>query len=141
MKAKIVLAALVLMAFPALAAIPVMDSVDAPSCEDLKGEIKNLRQAQSYLMKSFVQKNDTLAETLEIFAKDVLGQKAKNAKSDSKKLKQAASSFRSHSLREQGLVDRFEALAQDLYSRIEECLPKNETASSPAAAPQAQTNQ
>lgn len=144
MKIKILFGGLLLMMFGAIstagAAIPAMDSVDGPSCDELRSEIKNLRNAQSYLMKSLVQKNDTLAETLEIFAKDVLGQKSRNSKSDSKKLKQAATSFRSHSIREQGLVDRFEALAQDLYARIDECLPKTETASNPTQ-PQAQTNQ
>lgn len=96
-------------------------------CSQLKEEIKNLKTAQSVLMKSLVQKNETLAETLDIFAKDVLGQKSSQRKSNSKKLKQAANSFRSHSIREQGLVDRFEALAQDLYSRIDECLVVKET--------------
>ncbi len=117
-------------AFAAIPAATVTDTpvvaIESPSeaekCVELKEEIKDLRAAQSTLMKSLVQKNDTLAETLDIFAKDVLGQKTSNKKTNSKKLKQAASSFRSHSIREQGLVDRFEALAQDLYARIDNCL-------------------
>lgn len=140
MKTTIIGLGLLLVSLQVTAAIPAMDSVDGPSCDELRSEIKNLRNAQSYLMKSLVQKNDTLAETLEIFAKDVLGQKSRNAKNDSRKLKQTAASFRSHSIREQGLVDRFEALAQDLYSRIDECLPKTETTPA-ASSPQAQSSQ
>lgn len=105
--------------------VPKMENIDSEihPCEDLRSEIENLRRAQAHLMRTLVQKNDTLAETLDIFAQDIVGQKKSNKKTEVKKLKQTANSFRSHSVREQNLVNRFEALAENLYGRVNDCLP------------------
>ena len=99
------------------------------NCKSIPEDLKAMREAQDYMLESMVRKNTSLAETLDLFAKDFSSKKGRLKKLDFQKLKGSAEAFRGHAQREQGLVDRFESTTADLVARIQKCLESGPVAS------------
>lgn len=81
-----------------------------------------MREAQSFLLQSMVKKNNSLAETLDLFAKDFSAKKGRLRRADFNKLKGSAEAFRGHAEREKSLISRFESSTEDLLDRVSRCL-------------------
>ncbi|MFN7454468.1 MAG: hypothetical protein ACK5RO_07390 [Pseudobdellovibrionaceae bacterium] len=111
---------LTILSFPALANEPV-----PRTCSDLVLELHAMQAAQSSLLKSFVSKNETMAESFDQVATElkVRKQKKESIKNrDIAALSKSAEAFRGHGDREAKLVQRFEKASQDLVRQVEICL-------------------
>ncbi|MFN7825301.1 MAG: hypothetical protein ACK5P6_08065 [Pseudobdellovibrionaceae bacterium] len=111
---------LTILSFPALANEPVLRT-----CSDLVLELHAMQAAQSSLLKSFVSKNETMAESFDQVATElkVRKQKKESIKNrDIAALSKSAEAFRGHGEREAKLVQRFEKASQDLVRQVEICL-------------------
>lgn len=84
-------------------------------CQKLISDLREMRQAQSKVMTSFVKKNETIADALDYMAND---QRNLNALT----LKRSAKTFRDHRAREEQLVVRFETASDQLLDQVEQCL-------------------
>lgn len=98
-----------------LSAFAQTDKVDCPK---LISDLHGMQKAQQTLMKSFVKKNDTIADALDGMAKD---QRNLNGLT----LKRSAQTFRQHEIREAQLVSRFETASSQLLDQVEICLMKD----------------
>lgn len=87
-------------------------------CPKLISDLQGMQKAQQALMKSFVKKNDTIAEAL-----DGLAQDQRNLSGLT--LKRSAQTFRQHEVREAQLVSRFETASSQLLDQVEICLMKD----------------
>ena len=95
----------------------------AMNCQDLAGQMREYKNARHELMKVLIKKNDTMAETLDIFAvrlEDKTSQRVD--KSDVMSLKKSAEAFRSHAGREGRLIEKFEQSSDRLFKRVADCL-------------------
>lgn len=95
---------------------------DRLHCGALPEDIKAMREAQSFLLQSMVRKNESLAETLEVFAREFQGKKGRLRPADFKRMTTSAEAYRGHAARERSLVERFETSTNSLALRIEKCL-------------------
>lgn len=98
-------------------------------CRSLASDLKAMREAQSFMLNSMVRKNNSLAETLDLFAKDFSAKHGRLKKMDFQKMKKSADAFRGHADRERGLVNRFESSADQLVERVQKCLDASPIAS------------
>lgn len=87
-------------------------------CPKLVSDLHGMQQAQQVMMKSFVKKNDTIAEALDHMAKD-------QRNLNSLTLKRSAQTFRQHQVREAQLVSRFETASSQLLDQVEQCLMRD----------------
>lgn len=85
-------------------------------------------------MRTFVQKNETLAETLDLYKFDFQGRKGKLQAGDYLSLSRSAEAFRAHGQRETRLVQKFEISSTYLIDQVIRCL-ENTKMLSQAAAP------
>lgn len=85
-------------------------------------------------MRTFVQKNETLAETLDLYKFDFQGRKGKLQAGDYLSLSRSAEAFRAHGQRETRLVQKFEISSTYLIDQVIRCL-ENPKMLSQAAAP------
>lgn len=93
-----------------------------PSCAQLVRQLRAMEKAQQSLLTSMVGKNDSMATTLDQYAKNFEIQGHRLQKSDVQSLKRSAQAFRRHGDREMGLVVRFEKSSEELLSKVEACL-------------------
>lgn len=98
-------------------------------CKALAADLKAMREAQTFMLNSMIRKNNSLAETLDLFAKDFSAKKGQLKKLDFQKMKRSADAFRGHADRERGLVSRFENSADELVTRVQKCLEASPIAS------------
>lgn len=99
-------------------------------CRELVKDLKDYRTAQSTLMQSFLQKNETVAETLEIYAGNLAKPDKKARKANQASLQQVAQAFRSHGERESKLVRQFDTSSSELLDQVSECLSRIDSVSS-----------
>jgi hypothetical protein len=92
-------------------------------CPKLISDLQGMQKAQQAMMKSFVKKNDTIADALDHMAKD---QRNLNGLT----LKRSAQTFRQHQVREAQLVSRFETASGQLLDQVEQCLMRDTRLSS-----------
>ncbi len=97
-------------------------SLKSSDCRGLAKELRSFQNAQSSLMRGFVQKNETLAETLDLYSTQFQKRKGMLKKGDYASLSQSADAFRSHGVRESNLVGRFETSANALIDQVVQCL-------------------
>jgi hypothetical protein len=90
------------------------------NCQQLGSELKQMRMAQRELMKSFVAKNISMAETLDRLASDSIAPK----QNLHLMLSNSADSFRRHQSREESLVKRFDSKTLALIEDVESCLKR-----------------
>lgn len=114
-------------------------SVDAGTakpgeCRGLVKEIRSFQSAQSVLMRGFVDKNDTLAETLDLYSTQFQKRRGQLKKGDYLSLKQSAEAFRSHAQREGKLVGRFETSSNDLLNQVVQCLENQNSSQNSSAS-------
>lgn len=96
------------------------------NCQELALQMNEYKTARHSLMKSLIKKNDTMADTLDIFADRFEDKKMSRVdKGDVASLKTSANSFRSHAQREGRLIDKFEQSSERLFTRVAECLKGN----------------
>lgn len=107
----------------------------SPQCQTLVKDIKSFQKAQSILMRTFVQKNETLAETLDLYSVKFQSQKGHLQRADYASLRKSGEAFRSHGIREIRLVQKFEDSSSSLLSQVIACLEaQHGTSSSPIAS-------
>lgn len=94
----------------------------ASDCRALVKELRAYQGAQNSLMKGFVQKNETLAETLDLYSAQFQKRKGILKKGDFASLDQSAEAFRAHGAREKNLVGRFETSSSALLDQVVQCL-------------------
>lgn len=112
----------------------VRGRVSATDCRALAQELRSFRKAQTSLIRGFVQKNETLAETLDLYSSQFQRRKGGALKKqDFASLRQSADAFRAHGQREANLVGRFETSADALLDQVAQCLES--TGSSVSLAP------
>jgi len=95
------------------------------TCSDLILELQAMQAAQSSLLKTFVSKNETMAESFDQVAAELKERKQKKESIKNKDiaaLSKSAEAFRGHGEREAKLVQRFEKASQDLVKQFEVCL-------------------
>jgi hypothetical protein len=96
-------------------------------CENLNRDLRAMQAAQSQLMSSFAQKNQTMALVLEQNA-DRLENKMTQIRSlkhsDLDALRVSAQAFRNYEEKEKALVERFEKASAELLSKVESCLER-----------------
>lgn len=112
------------------AAVPAkpVSGASRVECRDLVKELRIFQTAQSSLMRGFAQKNETLAETLDLYSSQFKSRKGILKKSDYVSLNQSADAFRSHGQRELNLVGRFETTSGALLNQVARCLESTATA-------------
>jgi len=111
---------LTILSFQAFANDPV-----PRTCSDLILELQAMQAAQSSLLKTFVSKNETMAESFDQVAAELKERKQKKESIKNKDiaaLSKSAEAFRGHGEREAKLVQRFEKASQDLVKQFEVCL-------------------
>lgn len=102
----------------------------AGTCKDLGADLAAMQAAQKELLNSFVNKNDSMASSLDAFAFEFSKkeeEKMRISTVDIAALRKSAEAFRHHKTREANLVNRFEKASQDVVSKIQACLTQNET--------------
>jgi hypothetical protein len=90
-------------------------------CSGLVSELNEMKKAQTKLLQSMVNKNDSMAETLDVFSKDV---EKTEARLSSKRLSLSAAAFRAHKIREMDLIRRFDLQTQKLMTQLMPCLTR-----------------
>ena len=109
-------------AFAALIVLLALSAAaQARTCAELNQDLRSMQKAQSSLLDSMVNKNDSMASTLDQYAENFNSQKAVRT-TDVVSLKRSAEAFRSHKAREQKLVSRFQSKTDELLGQIEQCL-------------------
>lgn len=103
------------------ASVPLV-APKASDCRALVKELRAFQNAQSSLMRGFVQKNETLAETLDLYSAQFQKRKGTLKKGDYASLTQSADAFRAHGQREANLVGRFETSSGALLDQVAQCL-------------------
>lgn len=91
-------------------------------CSEIVENLRAMRKAQSALMSTLVKKNDSMAETLDLYAQRFSKNQGSVSKTEIGGLRKSAQSFRKHGAREEGIVRRFEAVSAQLMARLELCL-------------------
>lgn len=95
------------------------------SCIETMQELNAMNVAQQQLLQSFVNKNETVAMSLDSFAAR-FAKKQQKAKAltaaEVASLSTSADSFRAHQNREQQLVDRFNKVSSELMAKVQSCL-------------------
>lgn len=92
-------------------------------CTEIAEQMKEYKAARHALMKGLIKKNDTMADTLDLFAERFENKKGDKVQtSDVARLKKSADSFRSHGTRETNLIERFEVSSDRLFERLNDCL-------------------
>lgn len=91
-------------------------------CSEIVENLRAMRKAQSALMSTLVKKNESMAETLDLYAQRFSKNQGLVTKTEIGGLRKSAQSFRKHGSREQGIVRRFEAISAQLMTRLEACL-------------------
>ena len=84
-----------------------------------------MQKAQQTLLRTMVRKNDSMAETLDLYADQF---KQKNGKINNNQIngiRKSAHSFRKHSTREEKVVKQFEDATRQILTKVEKCLKKN----------------
>lgn len=97
---------------------PVVD------CSEILENLRAMKKAQSALMSTLVKKNDSMAETLDLYAQRFSKNQGAVTQTEISGLRKSAQSFRKHGTREQGIVRRFEAISLQLMARLESCLAR-----------------
>ncbi len=102
----------------------------AGTCKDLGSDLAAMQSAQKELLKSFVNKNDSMASSLDAFAFEFSKkeeEKMRISAVDIAALRKSAEAFRNHKQREASLVNRFEKASQEVVAKVQSCLSQNET--------------
>ncbi len=105
----------------------VAPSSTVTDCSEIVENLRAMRKAQSSLMNTLVKKNDSMAETLDLYAQRLSKSQGNVTKTEIVGLRKSAQSFRKHGVREQGIVRRFEAISAQLMARLEVCLARPKT--------------
>lgn len=115
----------------------VSQSVFASSCESLIKDLNQMQEAQSVLLQTFVDKNETVAKGFDSQAKKFSEKYQLDSAiedSDFLGLRQAAEGFRLHKKREQLLVNKFQDKSNDILMRVKECLKSSSRVAVPKQA-------
>lgn len=89
-------------------------------CSILVKELQAMKRAQSSVLQSFVNKNDSMSRALEMQADHL--EKNEDINESTQSLRQSAKAFRRHKEREQQLISRFDSASAALVDQIEKCL-------------------
>lgn len=94
-------------------------------CSSLVQSLKEMRQAQSQLLRSFSKKSEVFAMVLDQNARKLektasTGRKLE--KSDLKTLDASAQAYRNHQKKEAALIASFESASDELLEQVQNCL-------------------
>ena len=94
-------------------------------CSELSAELNSMKNAQSQLLQTFVQRDGDFAQTLEQHEAKLEKTMAKAGalkKADLLVMLRSAAAFRSHQDKEQDLVNKFEKATEKLLTEVQTCL-------------------
>jgi hypothetical protein len=98
-------------------------------CNKLIIQLQMMTSAQKSLLDSMLRKNEMLASTLDLYADDFQNRGQKIKRGDLASLRNSANAFRKHEIREQSLINKFEAQASKLIAKTNQCLDESRKSS------------
>lgn len=107
---------------PARTVAPRAKPAEVMDCSEILENLRAMKKAQAALMTTLVKKNDSMAETLDLYAQKLSKSQGAVTGAEISGLRKSAQSFRKHGVREQGIVQRFETISAQLLTRLETCL-------------------
>lgn len=109
------------------------DKVQSKSCVELIKDLKGMQQAQHQLLQSFLQKGDSIANTMDQHSQNLKLSQSRNGKlkkTDFQGLSRSAEALRKHQTKEADLISRFEKASDSLLDQVQDCLQKSSNISS-----------